>query len=124
MSENGTFEGWAIVELFGHQIIAGQVSEVSVGGNSFIRVDVPPTDEQDAFTKIYGAKAIYAITPTTEEVVYEALKRINTRPVDRWTVPDKQPELPPMTLDVDPDDFADSYEDDLDGDLREASIPF
>ena len=32
---------WAIVELFGHQRIAGKISEHAVGGCSFVRIDVP-----------------------------------------------------------------------------------
>lgn len=39
MSEK--FEQFAVVELFGHQIIAGKVSEQVIGGQGFVRVDVP-----------------------------------------------------------------------------------
>ena len=35
------FEQWAIVEIFGHQRIAGKVTEQTIGGCSFVRVDVP-----------------------------------------------------------------------------------
>jgi hypothetical protein len=41
MSEQDKFDSWAVVELFGHQQIAGRVTEASIGGCSFLRVDVP-----------------------------------------------------------------------------------
>ncbi len=44
-------EQFAIVELFGHQVIAGKVSEQVIGGQGFIRVDVPTTESQEGFTK-------------------------------------------------------------------------
>lgn len=36
-----TFEQWCLVELFGHQQVVGLVSEQTIGGQAFIRVDVP-----------------------------------------------------------------------------------
>ena len=41
MSDQEKFDQWAVVELFGHQQIAGRVTEASIGGCSFLRVDVP-----------------------------------------------------------------------------------
>ena len=35
------FDHWCIVELFGHNQIAGKVTEQAIGGQSFVRVDVP-----------------------------------------------------------------------------------
>jgi hypothetical protein len=45
------FEQWAIVELFGHQRIAGLVTEQAVGGCSFVRVGVPETPNNPAWTR-------------------------------------------------------------------------
>lgn len=36
---------WAIVELFGHKVIAGEISEVDVAGTQMLRVDVPAVGE-------------------------------------------------------------------------------
>lgn len=36
-----TFEGWAIVELFGHNQIAGHITDAAQFGTSMMRVDVP-----------------------------------------------------------------------------------
>lgn len=82
-----TFEGFAIVELFGHNVIAGHVSEQAIGGASFVRVDVPSVDGKPGYTKFFGGAAIYAITPTDEETVKIAADKIRNRPVQEWIVP-------------------------------------
>lgn len=79
--ENKT-EMWAIVELFGHQRIAGFVTEAEIGGCSFLRVDVPEIEESAAMTKFYGNGAIYSMTPVSEEVVKAFLKRYKPAPLN------------------------------------------
>ncbi len=49
-AEAEQFESWAIVELFGHQKIAGKLTEQTIGGCHFIRVDVPAFEDSPAFT--------------------------------------------------------------------------
>jgi hypothetical protein len=44
------FRTWAVVELFGHVTLAGEVSEQTLGGSAFIRLDVPEVNGQSAFT--------------------------------------------------------------------------
>ncbi len=44
------FEAWAIVELFGHQKIAGRLTEQTIGGCHFLRVDVPDVNGRPGFT--------------------------------------------------------------------------
>ena len=78
------FKQFAIVELFGHQMIAGEVTEQVIGGQGFVRVDVPGTDGQEGFTKFYGAGAIYAITPTDEKTMRSAVEGLNKKPVEVW----------------------------------------
>ncbi len=60
------------------------MSEASVGGCSFIRVDVPECDGKPAFTKFYGNDAIYSMTPCSEEAARVALNHIRTAPVSVW----------------------------------------
>ena len=105
------------MELFGHTTIAGQVQLNSVG--ELIRVDVPGTDTQPAFTKFYGAKAIYGITPTTEENARRAAQNLNSRPVQLWLVSPVQQNLPMP----DPDCMDDSIEGDYEADLEGDDIP-
>ena len=78
------FEQYAIVELFGRSVIAGLVTEQIIGGQGFVRVDVPAMEGQAAFTKFYGPGAIYAITPSDKESVLAAVQGLRQKPIDVW----------------------------------------
>jgi hypothetical protein len=80
------FESWAIVELFGHQRIAGKISEQQIGGCSFLRVDVPASESSPAYTKLYGNGAIYGITIADEETARVAATHLSEQPMDQWSV--------------------------------------
>jgi hypothetical protein len=67
MPKGLSWDGWAVIELMGHQRIAGRVSEEEIAGAKLLRVDVPQTEQRGAFTKYYSAGAVYCITPATEE---------------------------------------------------------
>ncbi len=85
MSEAVKFEEWAVLELFGHQRLAGLVTEVQLGGASFVRVDVPE-GKKVKLTKMYNPSAIYSITPVTEETARMVAKSVSGEPVTRWDV--------------------------------------
>ena len=85
MSEK--FEAFAIVELFGHQIIAGMVTEQTIGSQGFVRVDVPELDGRPGFTKFYGSGAIYGITPCDEKTALEAVRALRPQPVQVYIHP-------------------------------------
>lgn len=78
------FETWAIVELFGHNKIAGKVSEQTIGGSSMVRVDVPDTEASPAFTRLLNVSAIYAINPVTEDVATAYAGRLQSKPIEVW----------------------------------------
>ena len=78
------FEQWAMVELYGHQRIVGMVMESTIGGCSFVRVDVPETNGQKAFTRYFGNNAIYSINPITEEIARSLLKNFRNVPVSAY----------------------------------------
>jgi hypothetical protein len=78
------FELFATVELFGHSRIAGKVTEQSIGGATFVRIDVPDTKEQPKFTKFFHPNAIYAINPVSEDVAIAMAERIRSKPIDIW----------------------------------------
>ena len=102
MSED-KFEQWAIVELFGHQRIAGLVSEDSIGGCTFVRVDVPKDGgEGFTFTRYLGNGAIYAINIVDETIAREAAKRIGSRPVYGYDLPALIHDQQPGIAEVDP----------------------
>lgn len=88
------FEQWCIVEVFGHNVFAGYVTERTIGGAAFIQVDVPEVDERHpAFTTLFGSAAIYSITPTTEAHAREAASQIRVRPVTLYILPEPKRQL-------------------------------
>jgi len=85
MSEE-KFDLWCMVELFGHNKIAGKCTEQNIAGTNMLRVDVPETTKQPAFTKFYNGTAIYAINPITEEVATDLANRFESTPVSVYEV--------------------------------------
>ncbi len=72
------FEAWGLVELMGHQRVAGRLSEQPLGGGNLLRVDIP---NGDTFrTAYYGASAIYAVHITDEAAARKLAGGIGTRP--------------------------------------------
>jgi len=103
MAEPNPIGGWGIVELFGHNVIAGEICEETHAGTAFLRVDVPEVNGSPGFTKFFGGAAIYAITPTDEATARQAAARLAVRPVTVWVVPDGRRELPAPTIDEEDD---------------------
>lgn len=88
MSE--AFENHCIVELFGHQKIVGKVTEQIIGGQAFVRVDVPQTKRHPAFTRLFGSGAIYSITPVSEDIAQRAAEQVYVEPVTVYIEPSHQ----------------------------------
>lgn len=114
MTDDKRFEAFGIVALFGHKQIAGRISEQTIGGETFIRVDVPTGDTYH--TQLFGKGAIYSMSLTDEAIAREFAKRSNTRPVAAYDVAQlikdnaPQPALPrggSLDPDVDDDDDRD-----------------
>lgn len=93
MSDPKKFESWCLVELFGHQRIVGLVTEQSIGGSSFIRVDVPAADGSVAFSRMYGAAAIYSISPIERETAIALAQRCDAVPVKAYELPEEPARL-------------------------------
>jgi hypothetical protein len=87
MDEKSEAPLWAVVEIFGHQTYVGQVQQHAIGGCAFVRVDVPAIDDQPAYTKIFGERAIYSITPVAEDLAHELIKRHRPSPVSIYLLP-------------------------------------
>ena len=93
------FESWAVVEVFGHQTFAGFATEQSIGGCSFVRVDVPELPEvpengyyrakpaQPAFTKMFSQGAIYSITPCDEAMARAVANNRRAEPLNIAIMP-------------------------------------
>src|SRR5271166_5407811 len=50
-TEQAQFEGWAILEIFGHQKYAGYVKTEYYGTACMFRCDVPPLEERERVTR-------------------------------------------------------------------------
>lgn len=89
VTEQQPFECWGIVEVMGHRSFGGRVSEQTIGGTSFVRIDVAATERQPAFTKFFGASSIYCISPTTEELARQYQEgRGSSPPVEEYDLPE------------------------------------
>ena len=116
------FDGWAIVEVFGHQRYAGKVTTEAYGQAVMWRVDVPEIPEREklvhystltakdgiapagsvvkydeipGYTKLFGTGAIYAVTPCTEEAARAAVLSMADRtPLKLVKLPEGNVEQP------------------------------
>jgi hypothetical protein len=85
MTSESTINGWVFLELLGHRRLAGHLSEATVGGAPFLRIDIPGADdEQPTMTQYYAPNSVYAITPTTEAMARRAAALLRPAPVSRW----------------------------------------
>lgn len=114
------FDHWCIVELMGHQRIAGRVTEVNLFGSALMRVDVPEVENAPGFSKFFGANAIYAITPVEERVARAMAKSYDQRPVVEWELrrlmlpePVEDPGNDYEYTEEDEDEIEDDEEDEL-----------
>lgn len=78
------FEQWCIVELMGHQKIAGRCTEQNIAGNNMLRVDVPATNKEPAFTRFYSSSAVYCIHPIDERTAEQMAEKFEQRPIAIW----------------------------------------
>lgn len=85
--KEGAFAEWCLVELFGHQKIVGKVSEATLAGGAFLRVDVPGFNGEAAFTRFYGPSAVYSISPVTEQIARGMMEQYRNEPVSRFEFP-------------------------------------
>ena len=113
------FDLWCVVELMGHQQIAGKCTEQNIAGTNMLRVDVPETQQQPPFTKLISSSAIYAINPVDEMTAVAKAGQLNIAPIQTWNIKtylDKQllneklPTLNEKASAPDPDDMDDEHE--------------
>ena len=87
VKDSDELQGFALVELFGHQRIVGAVSQKPMGSEVWIRVDVPNLTSsgkviRDGFTRFFNPKAIYSMTPISEDVMLNLLPSIDGTPAE------------------------------------------
>jgi hypothetical protein len=90
--------GWAVLELMGHRRLGGKVTATTLAGAPVLRIDVPSADGKAWATQFYAPHAMYALTPTTEEIARSVAKSNQPSPVYRFelapTHPAHEGELP------------------------------
>lgn len=106
-TQQAKFEGWAIVDVLGHQRYVGFVTTEAYGQAVLFRIDVPALEEREretkqpgyvgdryvpagtlvkegavpGYTKLIGSGSIYAITPCTEDAAMKAVEATQRRPL-------------------------------------------
>jgi hypothetical protein len=105
--ETSKFEGWAVVEMFGHSREVGYVTTDYFGAGALFRVEVPPLPEREVTlirpewidselagagskivrsavegrTRFIGPGAVYAINPCSKDAAFTALESMSRRDV-------------------------------------------
>jgi hypothetical protein len=86
-ASSNSLDIWALVELFGHNRIAGHCTETNIAGTVFLRVDVPNKDGSAGFTRFFHGNAVYAINPVDEAIARELAGQMDKAPVQTYDVP-------------------------------------
>lgn len=97
------FAQWCVLELMGHRRLGGHLTEQTIAGASFLRIDIPGEDDTSV-TQLYSTAAVYAITPTTEAIARAVAAANQPQPVHQWELPARDPLYPgdASAADVDP----------------------
>lgn len=91
---------FAVVELLGHQRMAGRVSEVSMFGSTLGRVEIPTGP--DAWQTVYfGGAAVFRISPCDEATARAVAASCRPEPVHAYELPRL-----PQPVPEDPGEFA------------------
>lgn len=78
---------YAIVELMGHNKIAGLVSEVAKFGATLLRVDVPEVNGRPSYTRFFNAQnSLYSITMVNEETAKLFAAKHQQTPINQWEI--------------------------------------
>jgi len=94
------YSGWALVEQMGFRKTVGKVAEVEQYGTKMLRLDIPHingAEHEEWTTRFCGGPSLYQVTPLSEDVARDMIKRQGderpVRPVDyRLAPPTKEPE--------------------------------
>ncbi|MCZ4315132.1 hypothetical protein O4H66_17130 [Comamonadaceae bacterium G21597-S1] len=98
------FKSWGLLELMGRQRVAGELSESTIGGCSFIRVDVPQVGDIAAHTRYFTSSAIYGMTPLAEATARKLANYLQSAPVSAYELRDA-PAAPLLTSESSHEDY-------------------
>ncbi len=63
-----TTENWAILEIMGHERLAGKLTETTIAGVPMLRVEVPATEKLPGFVRLLSGASIFSLTPVPQQV--------------------------------------------------------
>lgn len=113
--QQARFEGWAIVDVMGHQRYVGYVTTEAYGAAVLFRIDVPALEARErttvrpeydssgrylpagsvisegaveGYTKLVGSGSIYTMTPCTKDAALVAVEKMQARPLLLVTLPE------------------------------------
>ena len=75
------FSEWAVLELMGHNVVAGLVTDATIGNGSLFQVNIPETAKFPAFTQFVGKGSIFRMTVVDEATAKEVAERRDARPL-------------------------------------------
>lgn len=82
------YVGWSVLELMGHRRLGGYVSETTLAGGAFLRIDVPgDADGEVHSTQYYSPGSVYCLTPCSEEAAKIVARKSRPEPVHQWELP-------------------------------------
>ena len=111
------FECWGLVELMGRTRLAGKISEQTIGGCAFIRLDVPELEGVPGYTRLFTQSAIYGLTILTEPLAVQLAATLRAKPEQAYELPD--PSAPRIAHGRPSDDW--HHEDDDSDDSDDAA---
>lgn len=112
--QQARFDGWAIVDVMGHQRYVGYVTTEAYGQAVLFRIDVPALEERErvtkrpghypgqgylpagttvkegavpGYTKLIGSGSIYMLTPCTKDAALVAVEEMQPRPLMSVALP-------------------------------------
>lgn len=125
-SESAALEMFGVVDLFGHTRIAGQISDFALGGESFVRVDVPAVEDVPAHTRLFGKGAIYSISFTGREIAQAVARNLKSKPITvydvDWETRARMEAVPAIAHKSIHDDDEDDDQDEPDDDPDDSDI--
>jgi len=134
--QQSKFEGWAVVEIMGHNKEIGFVTTEYFGGPALFRVDQPELPEREytltrpqwigdthcpagtvvqreampGKTSFVGPSSIFRLTPCTEETARKAIEAMLPSPIKVLSIPDNQKLVTAGMVSAEQDDSFDSDE--------------
>jgi hypothetical protein len=66
--EAAVVENWAILEIMGHERLAGRLTETTIAGVPMLRVEVPATEKLPGFARLLSGASIFSLTPVPQDV--------------------------------------------------------